>query len=148
MGQAGQAEIHDQDFAAPVEHDVGRLQIAVQHAFVVRGGQAGADLARDLQRFVGGQAADAAQQRRQVFAVDVFHGEERLIVGFADVVDAADIGMRDAARNADFVAEALERVLVGERFRQKLERHCWPRRQIVGAIDLAHAAASQQRDER
>ena len=89
-----------------VDHDVGGLQIAMQHALVVRGGQTRAELARDLQRLIGGQPADAAQQRAEIFAIDVFHGKKRLAVDFADVVDAADIGMRDLARDAHFVVEA------------------------------------------
>ena len=43
----------------------------------VRGGQARADLARDLERAVFGETADAAQQRREVLAVDVLHRQER-----------------------------------------------------------------------
>ena len=106
VGQRGQAEIGDHHVAAAVEHDVGRFQIAMQNTFGVRGGQARAQLARDFDGFVGRQAADAAQQRSQVFAIHVLHRQVRLAVDFAEIVNAADIGVRDLARDADFVVEA------------------------------------------
>ena len=70
---ARQTEVGDAQLALPVEHDVARLQIAMHHAFVVRGGQAGAELAGDLQRLVLRQPPDAPQQRGQILAVHVFH---------------------------------------------------------------------------
>ena len=59
-----------------VEHHVGRLQIAMQDAALVRRGEAGAELPRDLDRLVLRQPADASQQRREIFAVDVLHRHE------------------------------------------------------------------------
>ena len=76
-GDGREAEVGDADAALAVEHDVRRLQIAVQHAAFVRGGQAGADLARNLDGLVLREAADAPQQRRQILAVHVLHGQER-----------------------------------------------------------------------
>ena len=46
------------------------------------------------------------EQRREVLAVHVFHGDERRAFDFADVVHAADVGMRDLAGDADFAVEA------------------------------------------
>ena len=73
-----------------------------------------------LERLVLWQPADAPQQRRQILAVHVLHREERVAVGFADVVDAADVRVRDLAREANLVVElrearriALERVAAG-----------------------------------
>ena len=43
---------------------------------VVRGGESGADLARELDGFIRRQAADAAEQGSEIFAVHVLHGEE------------------------------------------------------------------------
>jgi hypothetical protein len=73
--ERGEPEVGDPDPTAPVDHDVGRFQIPMQDAAFVRGGQARRDLARELHCLVG-QAADAAEERGQVFAVDVFHREE------------------------------------------------------------------------
>ncbi len=90
------------DLAGAVEHDVRGLEVAVDDVALVRGGQAGANLARDLERALLGEASDAAQERRQILAVDVLHREERAAVDLVDVVDAADVGVRDLPRHPDF----------------------------------------------
>ena len=74
---AGEAEVRDADPPRAVDHHVGRLEVAMQHAALVRRREAGAELPRDLDRLVLRQPADAPQQRRQVLAVDVLHREER-----------------------------------------------------------------------
>ncbi len=107
--QAGEPEVGDPRPAAPVDHHVGRLEVAVQDALLVGGRQPRAELARDLHRLVLGQPADAAQQRRQVLAVDVLHGQVVVAVDLADVVDAADVGVGDLAGDPDLVEEARER---------------------------------------
>ena len=101
-----EAEVGDPHAAAAVEHDVGGLQVAVQDAPVVRRGEPGAELPRDLERLVRRQPADAPQQRGEVLAVHVLHREEVLAVDLADVVDAADVGVRDLPRDADLGVEA------------------------------------------
>src|SRR5262245_11087825 len=49
FGNFGEPEVHDADLAAPVAHDVGRLEVAVQYFLDVRGRQPGAQPARDLE---------------------------------------------------------------------------------------------------
>ena len=75
------------------DHDVLRLQVAMDHAPVMRGGEAGADLARGVERLVGGQSADAREQRGEVFAIHVLHRDEGHPFDLADVVNAADVRM-------------------------------------------------------
>ena len=68
-----------------------------------------------------------------------------LAVDFADVVNAAYVGVRDAPCGANFVAEARQKVFVsGRRFGQKLQRHRLPQGQIVGPIHLSHAPLAEQ----
>ena len=108
----------------------------------------GAELARRLDGLVGGQPSDAQEQGSEVFAVHVLHGDERHAFDFADVVDAADVGMRHQARHADFAVEALQQALIARRlFGQELQGDGLSQRQVGGAIDLAHAAAAQQADD-
>ena len=98
--------------------------------------------------FIGGQPADAAQQASQIFAIHVFHRKEHLAVDFAEIVNAADVGMRNLARDADFVAEARQSgFIAGHACGQKFERDRLLQRQVVGAVDLAHSAFAEQRDD-
>ena len=56
--------------------------------------------------------------------------------------------MRDLARDAHLVAKTLQRVRIARHgFGQELQRHRLAEHQIVGAIDLAHAALAEQRDD-
>ena len=69
-------------------------------------------------------------------------------VCFADVVNAADVLMTDLTGYAHFAVKARERSAIAEEmFRQKLERDRLTEFQIVGAIDLAHAAFAEQADD-
>src|SRR6185295_14119866 len=63
VGDNGETEVGDADLAAAVEHHVGRLEIAVDHAPLVGGGKTRAQLSRDVERLVGGQTANPAKQR-------------------------------------------------------------------------------------
>jgi hypothetical protein len=131
-----------------VDHHVRRLQVAVEDAALVRGGNPRADLPRDFDRLVLGEAADAAEQRREILAVDVLHREERGAVGVADVVGPADVAMRDGARDAHFVVELRQASgMAGEILGQQLQRDGLSELQVVGAVHLAHAALAERRDD-
>ena len=66
----------------------------------------------------------------------------------ADVVDAADVAVRHLARDAHFVMELGEPLRVfGDGRRQELQRDVLPEPQILGAVDLAHAAAADQAED-
>ncbi len=103
--------------ASTIDHDIGGFEIAVQHPFIVSRGQARAKLARDFERFVRRQTADAAKQGVQVLAVHVFHGNVGQALRFADVIDAANIGMRDLARDSNLVVEALQKFWIARELR-------------------------------
>ena len=104
--------------------------------------------APDLDSFIRRQPPDAAQQRPQVLAVHEFHGDELLAIRFADVVHATNAGVRNLARNAHFAVEPVERYFVVRYgFGQKLQRYRLAQFEIIGAIDLAHAALSEDADD-
>ena len=120
----------------------------MEHAPIVRRGQPRADLARDLGGLVLGVAADAAEQRRKILPVHVLHGEECVAVGFADVVDAADVDVGYLPGDADLGEKPGHPLCVaGHLLGKELQRHRLAQREIVGPVDLTHAALSQQADD-
>jgi hypothetical protein len=146
--RARKAEVGDADAAVAVQHDVRRLEVAVHDAAVVRGGQPGADLPRELDRAILREAPDAAEQRREILAVHVLHREKRVAFVLADVVHAADVRMRDLPREPDLGVELRQpRGIAVDALGQELERDRLPEFEIVRAVDLAHPAASEPSDD-
>jgi hypothetical protein len=120
----------------------------MQHAEIVGGGQSSAQLSRHLNRLVRRQPPDTPQQRRQVLTVDVLHRQEWLAVRFREIVDAADVGMGDLTRDANFVVKSSNRAWIpAHRRRQEFQGDRLSELQVVGAIDLAHAAAAEETDD-
>ena len=62
----------------------------------MRGREARTQLAGDLDRLALRQAANAAQERSEVLAVDVLHRQEVAMVDLTDVEDAAHVRVRHA----------------------------------------------------
>ncbi len=148
LGRCRQPEVGQPRVAAPIDHDVCGLEVAVQHTAVMRGGQAGAYLTGHFDALVGGQPSDASQQRREVFAVDELHRQKVTAVDVAHVVDAAHVRMRNLPRDAHLVEEALQaRRLTMHRFGQELERDRLAQLQVLGPIHLPHATATDQSDD-
>ena len=66
VGDGGESEVHDDEVAALVHHDVLRLEVAVDDAAVVSGGESGAELARGLDgacRRGGGRCGVSSEAR-------------------------------------------------------------------------------------
>ena len=145
---AREAEIGDPDVPVAVDHHVGRLQIAVQDAAIVSGGNPRAELPREVDRLVLWDAADAAEQRRKILAVDILHREEAAAVRVAEVVEPADVLVRHLSRDAQLVVKLREpRRIGGGAIGQELQRDRLIEGEILGAIHFTHAAAPEQRDE-
>ncbi len=60
-GDRSESEIGDEDFTAVIDHDIGGLEIAVQHTFFVGGIKTGAEVARDVEGLVCRQPSNPAQ---------------------------------------------------------------------------------------
>ena len=76
--------------------------------------------------------------------MDQLHREEHFAFSFAYIEHAANRGMRDRPRHPYFVEDA-GTIAAGLR-PDELESHGRSQHEIVGAPDLAHPAAAQQRD--
>ena len=146
LGHPREPEIHEHD--APgrrLEQHVVRLEIAVHHAALVRRAQPLGDLARDGQRFVNVEAADARNPLRQRLTVDVLHLHDPAVLDLLQVVGAAHILVADLLRQEHLVAQPLERRLaLGELLVEELERDLLAQHLVDRAVDRAHAADAEE----
>ena len=141
-----EAEVHDLHVALLGQHDVGRLQIAVQKpagmGFLERLG----DLSCHPQR-IGQRECAVLQPAVQRFARDVLHDEEQRIAIFANFENLADVGMINRRHCHRLAAQTLARVRVSrELARQQLDGDLTIQPRVAGAIDLAHSAGSEGGD--
>jgi hypothetical protein len=102
-GVGGEAEIHEAGLPAPIDHDVGGLEIAMDQPFAVGGGETCADSGGQLGGLGARQASDAREQGGHVFAIHKLHRNVKLPIDFTDIVNAANMRMRDLARGAHLV---------------------------------------------
>src|SRR5262249_60087276 len=99
------------------------LQIAMQHAPVMSCRKSGGKLSRDIQRLFIREIADALDQRREVFSIDVLHGEEVLSFDLRDVVHATNVRMCELPRDPYFGEESFPPHRIGSQSsRKKLQR--------------------------
>ena len=143
-GLAGQAEVEKLDGAIGQDEDVLRFQIAVDDAAFVRGAQSGSDLPRDADRLVDGHRSK--QLRAQRPAREQLADDERHALLIADVEDRERVWMGERRDDPGLAAEAIERRRI-EWAPQHLDRHLASESRVGGAVDLAHAARADQRED-
>ena len=94
--QTGDAEVEELD-ARRREHDVPGLDVVVNDAVLVRECEAVGHRGRDAQRLTNRQAASVPgeQARGEGLALESFHHQAGPLVSLDDVVQAADVGVRE-----------------------------------------------------
>ena len=106
---AGEAEVEDLGSAVFGEHDVFGLEVAVDDAGGVGGGEAIGDLGGDLDQPADGNGL-AFQQRTERFAFEEFT-DDVLLPGFdAEVVDGDDVRVVEGGDGAGLALEAAAEV--------------------------------------
>ena len=80
-----------------VDHDVLRLQIAVDDAFRVRGFERERDLLHDADNFFVRQLAGVDDEIFEILPLDELHGDELDAVGFAEIENANYVFVGDLA---------------------------------------------------
>ena len=136
----GQAEI-EQFGPGAGEHDVARLEVAMNHALAVRGVQGAGDLDSDAQRF-GHRQRSVAEALFQAFALQMFHHQELLRVLTTDVVERADVRVVQAGNGPRFTFEA-----IGETDGADLNGYGAVKAGVARLIDVSHAAGPQWGDD-
>ncbi len=140
----GQAEVDDLDLVAGADHQVGRLDVAMDDAVLVGVMQAGEQLGGE----VGGSGEierAAVDSVGQGFAVVVAHDEDDLAVGeLFDVMDAADVGVVEDRGGARLLKQTVLLRRVGEHGRSEgLERDEAMEKEVFGLVDDARGTAAE-----
>src|SRR5688572_15213159 len=110
------SEIHDLDTALGIHHEVLGFEVAVRDALSVSLTQPAADLAQNVDRASYAEYTESIQQRANRFPFDVLHRYAWTFADVAELVNAADVLMRDFPRDFEFVLEALHHELVVHHF--------------------------------
>ena len=135
-----QAEVEDLYPAVLGEHDVFRLQVAVDDSGGVGGGEAVGNLRRDVEQLAGRNGL-AGEQGTERFALDEF-ADDVLLAGLdAKVVDGDDVGVVERGDGAGLALEAAAVIGAGGACpREDLDGDVAIEPGVAGAVDLAHAA--------
>ena len=142
----GQSEIGDVDVVGIIHEDILRLQVAVDHAFVMCRFECGAQLAREFEGAVEGQASFLVDQAGEIAAFDEGHGDELDAANVAEIVDAQDVLLRDLAGEQELLFEALHGLRIRGQLRaDQFQRDGAAELGVVGLVDRAHSAFAEQR---
>ena len=142
-GQFGQPEVEDLGLAALGDEDVRRLDVPVHDLFCVGGIERVGDFNGQRKQGLGvhGLAGDTVLQRDPV---EKLHGDKRLAVLLANVVNGADVGMIQGGCGLGFALEAGQGLRVAGHFPgQKLECDKTVQPRVFSLVDHAHTAAAQ-----
>ena len=129
-----QTEVENLD-AVLGDDDVAGLQVAMDHALGVRGGQRIDDLHRITQGLIERQRTSFDDLRERL-ALDVLHHQ----VIRADIVQRADVGMIERGDGARLALEAIVELARGN-----LDRDGPVEARVGAEVHLAHAALADHR---
>ena len=145
-----QAEVQDLDRAVAADFDVGRLQVAVDDALLVRGFERVGDLPGDRERLRHRQGA-ARDERGEVVALNQLHDERRRAGSgrrALDAVDLRDVGMVECGERLRLAREPRYALAIaGHGLGKRLDGDVPVQLRIARAIHLTHAAFAQLGDD-
>ncbi len=138
-------EVHDLHLPARQQHDVARLDVAVDDAPLVRVAEAVGHLLRDIDRFDDG---DRTLQHlgAELDSLEKLHRHVGEIALLAEIVDGDDMGMGELAGGPGFEEKPLVELLAPFHLVRKndgLQRHGAVESRVLGSIDDPHGAAAQ-----
>ena len=132
--------------AALGEHDITRLQIAVNHAMPMGLIQRVCDLNAVTKRLIDWERP-LCNARRQILALQIFHDEIVEAIMRANVVYRADMRVAECRHRAGFALETLAVFgVAGKVWSQHLDRDGAVETLVARAINLAHAAGADGRE--
>ena len=146
FGQLRQAEVRQLGVAILRHQDVGGLDVAVQDAGGVGGGQAIRDAGQQLHDLPP-RALLAVRPVLERAAIDELGHQVLLAVRFAGFEDREDVGMVERGGRLRFLLEPPASDRVGHLRCQELDGDGPVEPRIARAIDLAHPACPEERQD-
>ncbi len=144
--RARQPEVHELGPAAG-EHDVAGLEVAVHDARAMGAIERVGDLRAQAQR-LGRRERAAREARVERVALDQLEDEVIDVALLADVVERADVRVVEARDRLRLALEAgADLGLVRKVRRQDLHGDVAAEAGVLRAVDLAHAAGAQRRED-
>src|SRR5215470_4106446 len=139
-----QAKVDNASRALFGDDDVGRLDVAMNDVAGVSGGEAGADLNGQIDRFTQRQWT-GVEFFQECLAFVIGHDDENLTIGaFVDAIDDADVGMVESGGGTGFAKESFAIGIAGKNLvRQKFERDRPLELQVECLVHDAHSAGAE-----
>src|SRR5690606_28444835 len=110
--------------------------------------QGAGDLEADGARFCDRHGLAAPDHLFEVAPSDVLHHDVVDAAVFADIIDVADVGVREACGRARFQAEASEKLAVGGKLLpEELDGHDPPEQAVERPVDDGHASLADPFDQ-
>ena len=138
-----QTEVEDFDAIVASDEDVVGLEIAVDDAFFVGGGEAFGDVESVLDQFAA-RKSSGGQNFAKRLAFEKFGDKKADAVLLPDVVNSEDVGMIQRAQDFRLMLETMKAVGIrGESGGQNFQSDRAIETRVTGAINLAHAACAE-----
>jgi hypothetical protein len=145
--QLGEAEVQDLHDAVRRHHDVAGLEVAVDHAPRVGGAERVRDRDREAQGLAQAHSLARDEGIEGLPGHELHHDEVDPVRGL-DLVDGDDVGVVERGGRAGLVYEAGAAGRIREPIRgEDLDRHLAPESGVGGAVDLAHPARAERRQD-
>ena len=139
-----EAEVQYLHSAGRRDLDIGRFQIAVNHALGVRRLQRVADVFRNVERFFD-RNRPALDSLRERLALDQFEDEESQTLVFLEIVDGGNVGMIERGQNFGLTLEAAYAFgIVAELLGKNLDCDFALQLQVARGVNLSHPALADQ----
>ena len=140
----GQTEVQDLHLVVRRDLHVGRLQIAMDDAFFMRGFQRLGNLTRHGEGLLD-RHRTTLQPVGERFPLDQLHDEEVTPVGLLHAMKRGDVRMIERGEHPRLAREPGDAVGVeDEILGQHLDGHAASELRVASAIDLAHAAGAER----
>ena len=126
---------------------VGRLQVPMDDALLVRRLERVGDLARDLERLVDGHGT-LRDPLRESLAFDELQHEPAHAARLLEPVNVRDVGMIEGGQHLGLALEAREPFGIrGERLREDLDRDVASELRVLRPVNLSHASRAERRED-